>query len=959
MPFRRHLAPTALFSLLLFSLATAAPAEPGPWEFLSTSAIGADAFREAHPEWDGRGVVIAVLDTGVDPGLAGLATTSAGEVKIVDLRDFSGQGDVALEAATIESDAHGVGVRGGEGRWLRGLEELEPAPDEGTLLVGYLKEEDLVNSAARDLDGDGRTDGIYGVVVYGAGGSAGMKRSIVVDTDGDGRLDDEEVRGDFLEDPRPFVLGAEGRREGSAALSLALNLWEDEDETVTFVFDDGAHGSHVAGIAAGHRIGGQEGQDGIAPGARILSLKLGDNTLSGGATTPGSMWRAWHWAADYAREQSVPVMIQMSYGVGSENEGEADMEAEIDRLLEANEPLMGFVSNGNTGPGLSSSGLPSCAKRLMASAAVLNRSTAKDVYGVDLAVDRLFYFSARGGEMPKPDVSAPGFSASTVPPWREGSDVMRGTSMASPQTAGAAALLASAALAEDLPVVGAWLRAALRRGARPLPEATVLDQGPGMVDVGRAWEVYRALATRPAPEPLDWTVETASPDAASGMGPAAYWRGVRPPLPPDQQEVTVSPRFRDPTTDAEVADFYRAFELVSTAGWVSPSKRSVYTRSGRPMSFGLVYDGKALAEPGLYTARILAYEKGLSASERERLGPEWDLPVSVVVGERPAPGETLALPTARLAAGAIERRYVHVPLGAGGVELEATVPEGTRERARVFLFDPEGRRHILPRVGSDYAHSTSYRVAGRDLAPGVWEIVRYAHYGNDREVPVDLALRFDGYLLETGPVVLEGREGAPPGGSTFLLNRSDRTFEGSVRASLVGHRLSSEEKIGPDPMSLDLPMGPGVAAVEIRASMSAESWNRFTDVAVRILDGEGEALLSDGMSYAVLDTHLDNPAAGGETGSYTLQVIAAVADPSDSGTTPLTLERTYRYTEPIPVAVSGDEEIALYPDREATLDLEAARTPPTRPEGAVWVLELILEDARDPARSTTLELTAE
>ena len=115
--------------------------------------------------------------------------------------------------------------------------------------------------------------------------------------------------------------------------------------------------------------------------------------------------------------------------------------------------------------------------------------------------------------------------------------------------AGAAALLASAALAEDLPVVGAWLRTALRRGARPLPEESVLDQGPGMVDVGSAWEVYRELAGREAPEPLDWTVETVSPDAASGSGPTAYWRGGSPPLPPDQQEVTVTPRFRDRATD--------------------------------------------------------------------------------------------------------------------------------------------------------------------------------------------------------------------------------------------------------------------------------------------------------------------------------------------------------------------------------------------------------------------------
>jgi hypothetical protein len=483
-----------------------------------------------------------------------------------------------------------------------------------------------------------------------------------------------------------------------------------------------------------------------------------------------------------------------------------------------------------------------------------------------------------------------------------------------------------------------------------------------MVDVGRAWEIYRTLASRPDPEPLDWTIETLSPDAASGTGPAAYWRGVRPPLPPDHQEVTVTPRFRGLSTDAAVSEFYRAFDLVSTASWVRPDRRSVYTRSGRPMSFGLAYDGKALSEPGLYTARLLAYEKGLSAADRRRLGPEWDFPVSVVVGHRPAPGEILELPTARLAAGAIERRFVRVPVGAGGLELKVQVPEGSRERARTFLFDPEGRRHILPRVGGDYDHAASYRVAGPDLSPGVWEIVRYAHYGNAGEVPVALSLRFDGYLLEAGPVAFEGSEGGPPKGSVELLNRSERTFEGEIEASLVAYRLASEMKLGAEPMTMTMPLGPDVASVELRASMSPSSWGRFTDVAVRVLDEKGEALLSDGMSYALLDTELANPDPGGETGSYTLEVIAAVADPEDTGaTTPLTLERTYLYAHPVPVKVSapGGDVIRLYPDRPATLKLEAASTPPALPEDAVWILELTLRDSKDPARITILELRAD
>ena len=65
-------------------------------------------FLIENPTYDGRGAVIGILDTGVDPSAAGLQSTSTGLPKVIGLVDCSGSGDVDV-STVVELDVDDEG----------------------------------------------------------------------------------------------------------------------------------------------------------------------------------------------------------------------------------------------------------------------------------------------------------------------------------------------------------------------------------------------------------------------------------------------------------------------------------------------------------------------------------------------------------------------------------------------------------------------------------------------------------------------------------------------------------------------------------------------------------------------------------------------------------------------------------------------------------------------------------
>ena len=75
--------------------------------------------------------------------------------------------------------------------------------------------------------------------------------------------------------------------DDSSMLNYCLNFETPTDESIvlTITADAGAHGSHVSGIVGADL--NDEAMNGVAPGAKIVSLKIGDSRLGSMETGVG------------------------------------------------------------------------------------------------------------------------------------------------------------------------------------------------------------------------------------------------------------------------------------------------------------------------------------------------------------------------------------------------------------------------------------------------------------------------------------------------------------------------------------------------------------------------------------------------------------------------------------------------------------------------------------------------
>jgi subtilisin family serine protease len=834
--------------------------------WMPLASTGVDKFLRLHPNDDGRGVLIGILDTGIDPGIPGLGKTSTDTPKILDLRDFSDEGAVQLQRVTPVGDSVEIA-----GRRLGGFGRVTALNTTGPYYAGTIREIPLGPLPASDLNGNGTDRDTLAVVVTRA--TDGWV--LFADTDGDGSLAGERPVHDYLVARETFGWAARGR---VPRVTVAANFSAAAGEPdLDLVFDITSHGSHVAGIAAGHDLYGVSGFDGVAPGAQLLGLKIA-NSAQGSVTTTGSMLRAIDYAIRFAEARRLPLVLNLSFGVGNEFEGGARIDAVIDSVLAARPNLVFTISAGNDGPGLSTIGFPGSARRAISVGATLPSSFLPPDSTGAARDDQLAYFSSRGGELAKPDLVTPGVAYSTVPRWSTGQEIEQGTSMAAPHAAGLAALLVSGLAQEKHPIQTLAIKQALMVTARPLPGGTYLDEGTGIPELEQAYRWLRG--------------ERAVPEIGVRAGGTTGWttaafreRGAADSLVVQRFEL-----IRSAQAPSAV------YTLRSDASWVSAPAR--VTLTGPKTIVNVRYNVSALKPPGAYIGTVTGWGPDSLAGPMFRL-------VSTVVAPAPVTAGTQELRSAvRIEPGSQLRTFFRAD---SARPLEVRLSSGSvSQKGLAFLHEPDGmpyRDESARPIGSAEREAV-YQIDGRDVVTGSYEVVAVAPTLHPLNVNVKVI---------HSPLRLQlGRDKA--GAVATLSNVSSAPVSAEVAMVLGGaERVETVVAQGSATRRIPFVAPTWARAVVVDLTMDRAQWGRFTDFGVTLFDSMGRQIEKKPLNYAFGRLQAKLPEGHGDM-PVELGLFPGFADPkSDEAWTARATIRLY-----------ADSGVALEPARQTDSTLTVA-----------------------------------
>ncbi|KAJ2862346.1 hypothetical protein GGH94_004322 [Coemansia aciculifera] len=666
-------------------------------------------FVRKHPTYDGRGTVVAILDTGIDPGAKGLQLTSDGKRKVLDFVDCTGSGDVALSSPLKCSADADLELKGPSGRtlklnpewrnpsaeWRVGAKRLyDIAPSQvkqsvqaerkdrftthAQLLADSVSER-LVESKKNSKPEDEtrlELDAQAGVLASLAESYAdqGPYFDCVVFHDGEqwrAAIDTAES-GDLSEAPALGaykLTGDVGQLCKRQLLYYTLNFYDDA-RTLSIVTSAGSHSTHVAGIVAANHPDEPQ-NNGVAPGAQLLSLLIGDHRV-GSLESGVGLTRAANAIVEHRAD-----LANMSFGEPTATSNVGQWVQLVRNEVVARHRCIFVSSAGNEGPALTTVGAPGgTTDGIIGVGAYVGYEQIKADHAMyDTVKDTIFTWCSRGPTADGAlgvDIYAPGSAIASYPAYtQQRLHLANGTSMSSPNLCGCLALLVSAwkqELGDDSPDPALKISPYRIKNAIVATAKQFGDElGAGLVQTDAAWQYLKKHAERRY-EDVEYTVRIMEANNSRGI----YLRDAEDSACARHLQVFVTPMFpgdaraklehdsdgvRGETQSQAKFDYEQRVILVPSASWVRVPEALYVSSEGRVFSAKI--DATQL-EPGrLHVASI----QGFDSACVDR-GPIFTVPITVT---KPLPVEASAcvrfndlrfLPTE------VVRRFVAVPYGA-------------------------------------------------------------------------------------------------------------------------------------------------------------------------------------------------------------------------------------------------------------------------------------------------------
>ncbi|MGW4056106.1 S8 family serine peptidase [Streptomyces sp. NPDC004779] len=838
---------------------------------------GAVEFVEDHSRADGRGVTIGILDSGVDLGHPALQKTTTGERKIVDwvtATDPITEGDLTwrVQNAPVTGPVFTAGTQSwkapaGAYQWSRFSESVTAGGD-----------------LAGDINRDGDTTDVFGMLYDPAAGT------VRVDTDqnndftdnaplkpykdgyGIGHFGTDNPATEVVE-RTPFVV--EIRKD--VPMDPYGGTWVGQKrDFVNIGIVESSHGTHVAGITAAKGLFGGK-MNGAAPGAKLVSSRA--CTWDGGCTnvalTEGMV--------DLVVNRGVDIVNMSIGGLPALNDGDNVRARLYTRLIDEYGVQL-VISAGNSGPGTNTIGDPSLAEKVVSVGAAVSQSTWAANYGS--AVDKkyaMFPFSSRGPREDggaTPTITGPGSAVNTIPTWQAGSGVaeagyslpagygmLNGTSMSSPQVAGASALLLSAAKQRGIELSPLTLRTALTSTAQRIPGVGAHEQGAGLIDINEAWESIKDGATAHSYKveaPVD-TVIFPAPHTGSGVYDREGGLKVGQKKVYDVTVTRTSGPDRAIEHELDLKHNDGTFRILGDDEVRLPLNKPVTVKlEARPRT------------AGVHSVLLEADDERTEGVDKQILA------TSVVASDLVSPGYSFS------ASGSVQRNstksyFVTVPQGATSLEVAIG---GLKEKSqtRFIAIHPYGVPVDPTATTGCYPHYNPANTCRPDLRSyanpqaGVWEIeVEARRTSPDLNNPYKLGVSVLGASFDPAvQTVAEAKVGTPSAVEWTVTNK----FAG-IDGKLKGGPLGSAKVETPtiqhhEQQTKTVTIGEGVERLDIGIGNTSDKAADL-DLSV-LLDGVRVAQSADGDSEESVS--LVKPKAG----TYTV-VIDGYAVQAEGGTT--------------------------------------------------------------------------